>query len=81
MSKMSVKSKLLKRIQNQFPWVGNDANIVRCYPNTSEREAGAFLWLVVGYDIGSCFTMNQCVNASEWQVCERTHDFEVIVID
>lgn len=78
---MSVKSQLLARIQKQFPWVAEDANIVRCYPNSAEREAGAFLWLVVGYDIGSCFTMTQCVNANEWQICERTHNFEVLAIN
>tara|TARA_Y100001936_G_scaffold238943_1_gene271327 strand:- start:283 stop:519 length:237 start_codon:yes stop_codon:yes gene_type:complete len=78
---MSVKSKLLKRIITQFPWVREDAKIVRCYPSSVEREAGAFLWQVVGYDIGSCFTMTQCVAAKEWKVCERTHDFEVLAIN
>lgn len=78
---MSVKSKLLKRIIAQFPWVREDAKIVRCYPSSVEREAGAFLWQVVGYDIGSCFTMTQCVAANEWKVCERTHDFEVLAIN
>ena len=59
---MSVKCKLLNRIITQLPWVREDAKIVRCYPSSVEREAGAFFvagswlryWLLFHDDTVCC---------------------------
>jgi hypothetical protein len=73
----AIKKKLLDRVIKRFPWVSQDAEIVRCYPSLGERQAGAFLWLVIGYDIGSHSTMTQCVEAESWEVFETEHHFEI----
>ena len=41
---MNLKDKILKRAIEQFPDVNEKHIVSRYYPNSTEREAGAFLW-------------------------------------
>lgn len=74
---MSVKSKLLKRIMEQFPNVDENTKITRCYPTSAQREAGAFLWIINEHDIGSVFTMSDCVKAESWDISYGPHYKEI----
>jgi hypothetical protein len=76
---MNLKDKILKRAMEEFPDVNEKHTVSRCYPNSAEREAGAYLWMITDRNIGSCFTMSECVKAKSWQVIHGAHDREIII--
>ena len=75
---MSLRDKILKRAIEQFADVNEKHEVSRFYPNSAQREAGAFLWSIEGRNIGSCFTMNDCAKAKEWNIINGAHYREII---
>jgi hypothetical protein len=75
---MNLNEKILKIAIEQFPDVTEKDKISRYYPNSTQREAGAFLWGIGERNIGSCFTMRECVKAKSWHIISRVNFREIV---
>ena len=78
---MNLKDKILNRAIEQFLDVTEINVVSRHYPNSTEREAGAFLWGIRDRNIGCCFTMAVCLKAKNWRIIDGEHYREIVPED
>lgn len=77
----TLSEQLLARIRShsRLPDIDSEAELHRMYPTSSEREAGAYVWIVSGTMIGSGFSMRECLASPEWVILgDQCTRFEII---
>lgn len=70
--------RLLARLRKEGFELDESVELARCYVGHWQRSAGAWLWTVRGKNIGSCWTMKDCLTAKSWDVLNRDGATEII---
>jgi hypothetical protein len=76
----TISQKLLDRIKAlpDFKSVPETAVVTRLNPSPAQVENGALKWALLDYNIGSVFTMKECLHAKNWDIYRTNTSVEIV---